>query len=162
MSYYGGISTPSNRADWINTCLVMDDDTGEPIDISLCRITMTILKVSRNPNYYRDGYYGRIYPNAIILKGSTDTGEITVPQLGVFQWIFSADRMNGLPQGQYEIGIRLSQDDQTMQLVIGSIDVMEGIDWAVINIAAPPAAAGGPSLDFSQPEDSQYIGTILL
>jgi len=36
--------------------------------------------------------------------------------------------MNSLPQGEYSIGIRLTQDDQTMQLVIGALSVMEGID----------------------------------
>src|SRR6516162_6216466 len=102
---YGNISQTSNREDWIGTYRLLDDDAGTVVDISDCQIFMTVLKHSRNPNYYRDGYYGRIYPNAIILTGSTATGEITVPQLGVFQWIFSADRMNGLPQGQYEIGI---------------------------------------------------------
>jgi len=58
MTYYGNVSTPSNRADWIETCKVIDTDTGDPIDLSTCIISMTVLKKVRNPNFYADGFYG--------------------------------------------------------------------------------------------------------
>jgi hypothetical protein len=130
MTYYGYISAPaSNRADWIETCMVLDNDTGDPIDLSVASITMTVINSKRNPNaYMNSGYYGRYDPGVIILRGSTGTGEIVVVDLGTFQWHFTAAQMNSLPQGEYSIGIRLTQDDQTMQLVIGALSVMEGID----------------------------------
>jgi hypothetical protein len=131
MSYYGYLSTPSNRADWIDTCLVIDDDTGDPIDLSTTTITMTVTNRRRNPNaYYGQGYFydPPVYLDAISLKGSTETGEIIVVDLGTFQWTFPAMRMNGLPQGEYVIGIRLNQGGQIAQAAIGVITVMEGID----------------------------------
>ena len=136
MTYYGNVSTPSNRADWIETCKVIDTDTGDPIDLSTCIISMTVLKKVRNPNFYADGFYGRVYPNSIILTGSTVTGEITVVDLGTFQWNFPAGRMSGLPQGEYEVGVRFSQGGQIMQLIIGTINVREGIDWDLSVIPA--------------------------
>ena len=131
MAYYGYLSTPSNRADWIDTCLVLDDDTGDPIDLSTTIITMTVTNRRRNPNaYYGKGYFydPPVYLDAISLKGSTETGEIVVVDLGTFQWTFPAMRMNGLPQGEYVIGIRLNQGGQIAQAAIGVITVMEGID----------------------------------
>ena len=125
---YGNISQTSNREDWIGTYRLLDDDAGTVVDISDCQIFMTVLKHSRNPNYYRDGYYGRIYPNAIILTGSTTTGEISIVDTGTFQWVFPAPRMNNLPQGEYQIGIRIANSTQIGQLVIGTVVVLEGID----------------------------------
>ena len=131
MSYYGYLSTPSNRADWIDVCLVTDEDTGDPIDLSTTIITMTVTNRRRNPNSdYGPGYFydPPVYLDAISLKGSTETGEIVVVDLGTFQWTFPAMRMNGLPQGEYVIGIRLNQGGQIAQAAIGVITVMEGID----------------------------------
>ena len=130
MTYYGNISTPSNRADWIDTVMVMDDDTGDPIDLSTCSITLTVTNRRRNPNIYTGigGYYGPLFLDLIILTGSTGTGEITGVDLGTFQWHFTAGQMNNLPQGEYVIGVRITQDDQSMQVMIGTVTVMEGID----------------------------------
>jgi hypothetical protein len=128
--YYGHVSSTSNREDWQEACVLTDMDTGELIDISLCRVTMTVMKSARNPNSYAaDGYYGRVNPGAIVLQGSTDSGEITLVDVGTFQWTFTKDQMAGLPQGEYKMGVRISQDDRTVQLIIGTVNVDEGIDW---------------------------------
>jgi hypothetical protein len=130
--YTGNISTTSNRADWQEAVVLTDEDTGDLIDISLCRITMTVRKLERNPNYRGDGFYGSFYDNTIpvgvVLTGSTDTGEITLPDIGTFQWLFPASRMASLCQGEYQIGTRISQDTRTMQLIVGVVTVIEGID----------------------------------
>jgi len=125
--YYGHVSTASNRADWQEAVVLTDADTGELIDISLCRVTMTLIRMPRNPNNpYRDGYYG--YDCGPLLKGSTDTGEITLPDVGTFMWTFTAAQMAALSQGEYQIGVRISQDDRTAQLIVGTVNVVEGID----------------------------------
>jgi hypothetical protein len=36
--------------------------------------------------------------------------------------------MNNMPQGEYIIGVRITQDDQSIQVMIGTVIVMEGID----------------------------------
>jgi hypothetical protein len=126
--YFGHVSTASNRADWQEAVVLSDQDTGDLIDISLCRITLTVVKMPRNPNVYnRDGYYGYDH-DGVALTGSTDTGEITLPDVGTFQWLFPADRMTCLRQGEYQIGVRISQDDRTMQLIVGTVNVIEGFD----------------------------------
>jgi hypothetical protein len=130
--YTGNVSTTSNRADWQEAVVLTDMDTGDLIDISLCRITMTVRRLSRNPNYSGDGFYGYYDQNSpgvgAALTGSTDTGEITLVDVGTFQWLFPFTRMTCLRQGEYEIGIRISQDTRTMQLIVGSVNVVEGID----------------------------------
>jgi hypothetical protein len=130
--YTGNVSTASNRADWQEAIVLTDEDTGDLIDISLCRITMTVRKLERNPNYRGDGFYGSFYgdalPVGVVLTGSTDTGEITLVDVGTFQWLFPASRMGCLRQGEYEIGVRISQDTRTMQLIVGVMTAIEGID----------------------------------
>jgi hypothetical protein len=124
--YYGHVSTASNRADWQEAVVLTDEDTGELIDISLCRITLSVVKMARSrPDDY-GGQNG--YNNAVSLTGSTDTGEITLPDVGTFQWIFVADQMAGLPPGEYQIGVRITQDTRTVQLIIGTVNILEGID----------------------------------
>ena len=124
--YYGHVSTASNRADWQEAVVLTDQDTGDLIDISLCRVTMTLIKAQRQPNSYADGFYG--YAGGAALTGSTDTGEITLPEDGTFQWLFDAAQMASLAPGEYQMGIRISQDDRTAQLIVGTVNVIEGID----------------------------------
>jgi hypothetical protein len=128
--YYGNISTASNRADWMEVVVLTDEDTGDAIDISACRITVTVKKLERQPNFYGAGFYYD-YPvqyGGITLTGSTDDGTITMPDVGTFQWEFDETRMNGLPPGEYLIGVRISQDGRTMQLIAGTVIIFEGID----------------------------------
>lgn len=129
--YYGHVSTASNRADWQEACVLTDGDTGDLIDISLCRITMTLLRSDRGRQLdaYDQAYYGAYGQNSdIALTGSTDTGEITLPDVGTFEWLFPEDRMSALFAGEYKIGVRISQDSRTMQLIIGTVDIVEGLD----------------------------------
>lgn len=130
--YFGNINTVSNRADWQEVIVLTDEDTGDQIDISQCRITLSIVRAPRDPNFYlRDGYYGLVnygYAGGVLLTGSTDTGEVTLPDVGTFQWLFTADRMGALSQGEYLVGVRISQDDRIMQLFAGTVKIVEGID----------------------------------
>ena len=133
--YYGQLDTASNRADWQEAVVLVDEDTGDLIDISLCRITLTVrtLRARPNPtigNNIAGGYGGYGYEpwGAIALTGSTDTGEITLVDVGTFMWTFTADQMATLPAGAYEIGVRISQDSRTVQLIVGQVNVIEGID----------------------------------
>jgi hypothetical protein len=130
--YYGNVSTTSNREDWQEIVVMTDGDTGDLIDISLCRITLTVRRLERRLNLDQigDGYYGygsNVLP-VIVLTGSTDTGEIAIIDVGTFQWEFDQSRMSALCQGEYQIGVRISQDTRTMQLIVGTVDVVEGID----------------------------------
>lgn len=126
--YLGQLETQSNRADWEEVFVLTDEASGEAIDISLCRITMTVKKMERNPNYAGDPSYGASFSGGAALTGSTDSGEITVIDVGTFQWNFPATRMGVLHQGEYQIGVRIMQDTRTAQLIVCSVNVIEGID----------------------------------
>jgi hypothetical protein len=131
--YTGNISTASNRADWQETFVLTDEETGEAIDISGARITLSAVYRPRNPNYspryvgYGD-YGPTVQLGGLVLTGSTDTGEITLVDVGTFQWLFTQDRMASLCQGEYQLGVRISQNGSTMQLIIGTVNVIEGFD----------------------------------
>jgi len=127
--YFGQLETQSNRADWEEVFTLVDEETGDLIDITGCRITMTVRKLNRNPNAaLHQGYYGHIDPGMIIMQGSTDTGEITILELGTFQWLFTQERMNQFGQGEYDIGVRIMQNGTTVQLIICTVNIVEGID----------------------------------
>jgi|SRR4051812_20772099 hypothetical protein len=110
--YTGYLAPTSNRSDWSEAVQLVDTDSGEIIDISGCRITMTV----------------RSDAGQAVLTASTDDASITLPDVGTFLFNFTAQQMSGLCPGAYAVGVRVAQDDRTMQLLIGNINVMEGID----------------------------------
>ena len=124
--YFGALDPQSNKADWEEAFVLTDSDTGDTIDISLCRVTMTVKKLTRNPGV--GGREGFSFEGGAVLTGSTDTGEITLPDVGTFQWLFPWQTMNGLVEGEYQIGVRISQDTRTVQLIVCTVKIVEGID----------------------------------
>lgn len=46
---------------------------------------------------------------------------------GVFQWRFEASEMRNLDAQTYEVGVTLEQDDDTVQLIIGTVPVIDGV-----------------------------------
>ena len=111
--YSGYLPEQSNQSDWIEAVTLTDEETDELIDISGCRVMLTLRDLKNQQP---------------ALWGSTDDGEITLPEAGTFMWTFDVDTMRSLRPGAYEIGVRLSQDDRTVQLIIGSINITDGID----------------------------------
>lgn len=111
---YGGyLAEQSNRGDWVEAATLTDEETGDLIDISGCRVTLTMRNLKTGQQ---------------ALSGSTDGGEITLPEMGTFLWTFDDQAMGGICPGAYEVGVRISQDDRTVQLIIGNINIVEGID----------------------------------
>ena len=110
--YTGYLAPASNRASWTEAVQLVDNESGDNIEISGCRITLTVRNENRNP----------------VLTASTDDGTITLPQTGTFQWDFSETQMSGLCPGASSVRGRISQDDRVVQLLIGNINIMEGID----------------------------------
>ena len=113
--YIGALEATANQATWDGQIQLIDVDDGEFIDITDCSITMTVADQKSK---------------SIVLTGSTAAGEITMPEDGVFAWRFSKDRMSALCAGTYDVGIRISDEDEeiTRQLVIGTVQVLDGID----------------------------------
>jgi hypothetical protein len=111
--YEAQLKPVSNRADWLETIELIDDDTGQVIT-DLSEVTVK-LEVRQMPNCYR------------ALTGSSDDGHVTYPGNGVIQWHFTKSEMSNLCAGTYEIGVTVTLDDFTEQELIGSLPVVDGI-----------------------------------
>ncbi len=103
----------SNRATWRDILEISDADTGDLIDLTGARITMTLC-----------GERGDT------LKASTDDGSINVIDLGKAEFVFTKDQMGGLCAGSYSIGARVQRETggDVEQLLEGSVYIYEGVD----------------------------------
>jgi hypothetical protein len=106
------LSPVSNRADWIESFELINDDTGEIIT----DLDDVVMKIE-----VRDETHCRR------LTGSTDDGTITEIASGVMQWHFTPQQMGSLCFGTYEVGLIITRDDITEQELIGTLPVVEGV-----------------------------------
>ncbi len=100
----------SNRADWIITFELIDDDTDEVIT-NLDDVTVRF--------QVRKGC-------APILTALTGDTHVTVTS-GVIEVRFTASQMSGVCAGTYEVGLTIERDGLVEQEIIGSLPVVEGI-----------------------------------
>lgn len=110
--YTGYFAETSNRGDWSEAIQLIDVNSGDVIDITGCTVQLAVRHLQTKQQ---------------VLWGSTDDGIITLPEMGVFLWTFPEKTMNALCPAAYEVGVRISRDDRTVQLVIGNVNVSEGI-----------------------------------
>lgn len=111
---YQGIFPPrSNKAGWPLVVEVLDDDTGEDVDISDATIVLEL----------RDPLTG-----TISLSATTDNGKIIIGDAGFFTVAFTATDMKTLCARTYEVGCTISNDDsEPQQLIIGTVPILDGI-----------------------------------
>jgi hypothetical protein len=105
----------SNQADWSTTLTFVDRAQGTPVDLTGLSFTLSAqLAGSRN---------------APALNGSTATGELTNPSLGVLQVYVPASRMQGLTPGSYQVGMTVFQASSgfTAQVLLGVLPVIAGL-----------------------------------
>lgn len=112
--YDAQLKPVSNRADWLETIELIDDDTGQVIT-DLTGVTVKIEVRAGTPCYSR------------ALAGSSDDGHVTFPGFGIVQWLFTRSEMSNLTAGTYEIGITVTLNDFTEQELIGSLPVLDGV-----------------------------------
>jgi hypothetical protein len=110
--FIGPLSPVSNKADWSDSIELTDDTTGALIDIS--GATAITLEV-------QDPQTG-----GAVLTASLGSG-ITLISTGVFQWSFTAAQMSNLPEKTYDVGVLITMNSQTTQLVIGQLPVLDGV-----------------------------------
>ena len=111
--YDAQLKPVSNRADWLETIELIDDDTGQTItDLNGVSVKIEIRQLS---GFYR------------ALVGSSDDGHVTFPGNGIIQWHFTRTEMSALVAGTYEIGITVTLNDFTEQELIGSLPVVDGV-----------------------------------
>lgn len=111
--YDAQLKPVSNRADWIETIELIDDDTGQVIT-DLSDVTVKV-EVRKTPCRSRT------------LSGTSEDGHVTYPGNGIIQWHFTRSEMSNLCAGTYEIGVTVTRDDLTEQELIGSLPVVDGV-----------------------------------
>lgn len=102
----------SNKADWIESVGLYDADADEALDISTA--TEIVIEVKRGAG------------SASLLSGTLTGGEIELIETGVFQFSFPASQMSALDPGTYDVYCRITKDDTTAQLIIGTLPVVSG------------------------------------
>ena len=111
--YEATLQPISNRADWIGTFEMIDDDTGAVIeDLSGVELVVEVRE--------RRGCRA-------LLSATTANGKITDSGSGVLEWRFPRSEMTGICPGSYEIGITISRDDMTDQELIGVVPIIDGV-----------------------------------
>ena len=105
----------SNQADWATALSFNDRIMGTPVDLTGLSFTLAAQLAGQ--------------PNAPTLNGSTATGELASPTLGVLQIYFPAARMQGLTPGSYRVGMTVFQASSgfTVQVALGILPVLAGI-----------------------------------
>ena len=98
-------------ADWAVAVEVIDPTTNQP----MTGLDEALIELRVNDDC-----------NSAMLTGSTDDGLVTVPQVGVIQWIIPMARLSGWCQGKtYSVGCRITTDGGTTALFTGSLPFLD-------------------------------------
>lgn len=108
--FHGSLPEASNREDYEYIAQIVDDDTGQPIDLSGATI---VAQVSDQEGCQR------------ILLG-TATGEITLIEPMTFRILIPRSSMTCLSAGQYRVGLTVENAGQTTSFIIGTLPVLDG------------------------------------
>lgn len=126
--YFVTFDEQPNSADWEDGWQVLGED-GVPEDIYADGWTVTI-RVARLPRGCRSAcdygfdYSGFYSPD---LTGDTNDGTVTVNGDDALVWTFPASSMRGLCSGSYAVGLIATKDDQTVQLLLGTLPIIQGL-----------------------------------
>lgn len=104
----------SNRETWVEAVQFYDQETGDTLDLegNIDAVTITVREQSSKSQ---------------VLSGTLADETVAVLADGVIQWEFSADQMGALCNRTYDVGATLTKDGQTVQFILGSIPVLDGI-----------------------------------
>ena len=129
MPYVGALPEASNRATYIEAIEIIDQETGQPLDISAAQEIVFQIISPNYQNYTQFGYglgFGG-YIGAQMLTATLSNGKIVLVQPGTFQVTFTRSEMNTLPAGDYQCGVTILIDNITTELIIGTLPVREGV-----------------------------------
>lgn len=100
----------SNKADWAFDITATDADTGEAIDFTDAEVTFTV-----------DDENGCQRLTASIGDG------ITLTDANTLSFLFTATQMNALCPGSYKVGAIYVLNDETNQILVGTVSVYDGV-----------------------------------
>jgi len=123
--YEGSLSAVSNRATWADCVGVIDNDTGEPLDIS--GASEIAVQVAPMQSVDVGGYGNVSYSATPLLTATLSNGKIQHVQTGVFAFEFSKGDMRGIAGGVYNVEVTIEKDGETVSLILGTVPVREGV-----------------------------------
>lgn len=113
--YTGQVATISNRATWLSDVLeLVDEDDDTTTDLTTVSPLDIVVTISD---------HDCCYPRA---TASIDNGKVTVPGPG-FQWQFEDTDLSSLCPGTYRLGVKVTINGFIVDLVDGTIAVVEGV-----------------------------------
>ena len=107
----------TNQSDWATSIQFNDKASGTPMDITGDDVPLSF-NLALKP--VGEG-------NSPALTGSTATGELTLPSLGILQIFFPASRMQALTPGSYDVGLTVTNGLNTAQILLGRLPIVNGI-----------------------------------
>jgi hypothetical protein len=111
--YQGALPPASNRAGLDLVYEVVDDDTGETIDLSAAAIAFDV----RDPK-----------SGAQLLCASTANGKVSLIDAGVFRVSFAAAEMQTLCADTYDVGCTITNGaSEPQQFLIATLPVLDGV-----------------------------------
>lgn len=110
--YQGHFGEISNKADWSAFVEIIDDDTGDVVDLSVASQVYFEIKSPR----------GR----GVLVSASLTDGKITLQDDNTAQISLSADDLRNVPPGQYRAALSFTLDNKKHDPVLGSISIVEG------------------------------------
>ncbi len=113
--YTGTLAPVSNREDWTFTIELTDPSTGDAFDLTDATISLAIREHGCD---------------TARITGSTDDGIITITSPatgGIFQIAIPVTTIKCLSPGSYDIGITVTSNDVTRQLIAGELPVIDGV-----------------------------------
>ena len=117
----------SNSADWTDAIELRSEDDGELIDLTDWNVTMQVRYGASANNYV--GTFAMPYgvSGTPVLEATTANGLITNPSTGVLTWSFPAASMMQVPAEYYDVGLIITKDAETFQLILGVVPIVNGI-----------------------------------
>lgn len=104
-------ATATNNADWNMQLQVTDNDSGVPVDFTGASIEFEVKDANR----------------CLKLQGSIDNGKVTLPSVGIIEWLFPVSDMKCLCPGSYSMGGVYELNGATVSLFTGELTVIDGV-----------------------------------
>jgi hypothetical protein len=122
----------TNRSMWATAILFNDKSTGLPMDITGGGVpnsfVLALRRTEGNRNSWpMNSFYDPNYLGPPDLVGSTTTGELTIPALGILQVNFPVARIQTLCPGSYRMGLGVTNGISTVEVAVGLLPVIDGI-----------------------------------
>lgn len=108
--YQGSLPATSNREDFEAIFQLVDEDTGDLIDLTSARIVFDISEPGCRP----------------LITATTANGKITLIETTTFRVAIPRAEMANLCAGQYDVGATVENSGETRSFLIGALPVLDG------------------------------------